>query len=118
MHSIVQIQNVEKGLKITNCNVSSKNGANLNHTNSLQMSGCTFDVEGYAVRFGVNGDVNTEQKNFTIASSTLKSDCYDGDAVIIFRDSSKFATLTLTDTSLAGDTEVSGNTSDTTIIKN
>ncbi len=117
MHSLAQLQNVEKGLKIIDCKVYSKNGANLNSTEALEMSGCTFDVKGYAIRFGVNGSVNTTEKIFNIANSTLKSACDDGDAVIIFRDNSKFATLTLTNVTLEGSLEMSGNTNQTTIVK-
>lgn len=116
MHSMLQVANVEKGLKIVDCKVYSKNGANLNNTLSLEMSGCTFDVIGYAVRFGVSGSVNAEEKTFAIENSTLKSACDDGDAVIIFRDSAAYATLALTSTTLEGTTQFKGNTDTTTII--
>ena len=117
MHSLVQVTNVEKGLKITNCEVYSKNGANLNASNSLQMSGCTFDVQGYAVRFGVNGSVNETEKRFVIANSTLNSAHDDGDTAIIFRDSSKYATLNLVNTEV-DDSDISGNNEKTTILRN
>lgn len=115
MHSLLQVTNVEEGLKIIDCKVYSKNGVNLNNTPSFEMTGCEFDVIGYAVRVGVGGTVNADQKTFSIADSTLKSACDDGDAVIIFRDSAKNAVLTLTNVSLVGTTEISGNT-DATII--
>ena len=116
MHSLAQLTNVEKGLTITDCKVYSKNGANLNNTLSLNMSDCTFDVTGYAVRFGTNGTVNAEEKSFAITNSTLKSACDDGDAVVIFRDSSTVATLDLTGTTLVGSLTFKGNTASTTII--
>ena len=98
MHSMVQVTNVEKGLTITDCKVYSKNGINLNNTPYLNMSDCAFDTTGYCVRIGVNGSTNNG--NFTIANSTLKSANDDGDAVIIFRGTMNDATLTLTNTTL------------------
>lgn len=118
MHSLLQVANVEEGLQITDCKVYSKNGANLNNTNSLVMNGCTFDVRGYAVRFGVDGNANTTSKNFTIENCTLKSACEGGDAVIVFRGSSVYATLHLTNTTLEGTKEINGDTDVTTITKN
>lgn len=109
MHSLAQLANVEKGLEIISCEVYSKNGVNLNQTPSLYMDDCTFDVRGYAVRFGVNGTVGGSEKSFEIVNSTLESACEeDEDAVIIFRDSAKEATLVLTNTTLIGVREFIG----------
>ena len=107
MHSMLQVTNVEKGLKITNCKVNAKNGINLNNTPALEMSGCEFDTVGYCVRFGVNGSTNNG--TFTIADSTLISANDDGDAVIILRGTMTGATLTLTDTTLTGTPEITGD---------
>ena len=107
MHSLVQVTNVEKGLTITNCKANSKNGINLNNTPYLNMSGCEFDTVGYCVRFGVNGATNNG--NFTIADSTLTSANDDSDAVIIFRGNMAGATLTITNTTLTGSPEITGN---------
>jgi len=118
MHSLIQTNNVEgqNGLVISGCEVYSKNGANLNCTTKVQISGCTFDVKGYCVRFGVNSGGNPDAtKTFSISNSTLKSECGDGDAIIIFRTTAVNATLTLTSTTLTGTTQFSGNTSATTI---
>ena len=105
MHSLVQVTNVEKGLTITNCVVNSKNGANLNNTPSLTMSGCTFNVQGYAVRVGVSG--NTNNGTFSITNSTLTSACAEaGDAVIILRGNMAGATLDLTGTTLVGTPDI------------
>lgn len=116
MHSILQVNNVEGKLKVNDCEVASKNGANLNSCTNVEMNGCQFDVKGYAVRFGVNsgGNLGTP-KTYTIENSTLKSECNDGDAVIIFRASAVDATLNLVNTTLLGTTEISGATSATTI---
>lgn len=103
MHSLLQVANVEKGLKIVDCTVSSKNGINLNNTPSLEMSGCTFDVNGYAVCVGTTGDGNTDPKTYKITDCVLKSACAaEDDYVIIFRESAKNATLTLVDTTVDG----------------
>ena len=107
MHSLLQVTNVEEGLKITGCNVYSKNGINLNSCPSLEMSGCTFDVKGYAVRFGVSG--STVNGIFEIKDSSLKSANDDGDAVIIFRGTMTGSTLTLINTNLVGSPDITGN---------
>ena len=117
MHSLAQVTNVETGLKIVDCKVYSKNGINLNNTPSFEMTDCEFDVIGYAIRVGVNGSVNADKKTFNVTDSTLKSVCDDGDAVIIFRDNATNAVLTLTNVSLVGTTEISGNTGATIINK-
>ncbi len=106
MHSLVQVTNVEKGLTITNCKAYSKNGINLNNTPYLYMSGCEFDTVGYCVRFGVNGATNNG--NFTIADSTLKSANDDGDAVIILRGTMTGATLNIKGTTLTGTPDITG----------
>lgn len=107
MHSMLQVTNVEEGLKITDCKVNAKNGINLNNTPALEMSGCEFDTVGYCVRFGVNGSTNNG--TFTIANSTLISANDDGDAVIILRGTMTGATLTLTNTTLTGTPDITGS---------
>ena len=116
MHSLAQFKNIEQGLKFEGCHVYSKNGINLNHTNGFDMSGCEFDVYGYAIRVGESGNANTVEKTFNVANSTLKAGCNDGDAVIIFRGSSVYSTLNLTNTTLIGSPEFKGNTAATTIL--
>ena len=118
MHSIVQVNNVNGKLTIDKCNVYSKNGANLNSCTNVDITGCVFDVKGYAVRFGVaSGGNYGVKKTFSIANSTLKSSLEDqSDAVIMFRASARDAKLTLTETTVEGTTKVKGNTEETTII--
>ena len=109
MHSLLQVANVEQGLKVEGCEVYSENGINLNSTPTLEMDGCTFDVKGYAVRVGVKGSDNTEAKTFTISNSDLKSACTENDdAVIVIRDNATYATLNLTNTTLTGTPEFLG----------
>ncbi len=116
MHSLAQLKNVEQGLKIVNCKAYSKNGVNVNNTPAMEMIGCTFAVQGYAVRFGESA--NTTDESFTIKNSTLESACAEeGDAVIEFRQGASNATLTLTNTTLVGTPNYKGE-ADATIIVN
>ncbi len=119
MHSILQVNNVEGKLTITGCNVYSKNGANLNSCTNVEMTGCTFVVKGYAVRFGVGsgGNLGTP-KSYVLTDNKLESTGEEEDAVIIFRASAVDAVLTLNNTELIGTPKYSGNTTATTIIVN
>lgn len=117
MHSLIQTNNVNHNLTIDGCTVKSKNGANLNSCTNVNINNSKFEVKGYAVRFGVNSGGNPEAtKTFYITKSTLKTDNSEGDAVIVFRTSAQNATLTLTETTVEGTTQVSGATEATTII--
>ena len=120
MHSLLWASNINGVLTIENCVVKSKNGMTTTNTANIKIDGCEFDTKGLAVRFGADSkddSVNTNKMNFEITNSTLKSACEDGDAVIIFRDTATFVTLTLDNTTLIGTTEISGTTTDTTVIK-
>ena len=117
-HSLLQVTNVEDSLVIKNCEVNSKNGANLNNTADALIDGCTFNVLGYAVRFGTAGAPTAEAKNFVVTNCKLTSSLDDPtDAVIMFRGNATNAVLNLTGTTISGTTEISGNTADTTIIR-
>ena len=119
MHSLLQTNNVVGKLTISGCTVKSKNGINLNSCTNVDVMNCNFDVKGYAVRFGVNSGGNPDEaKNYVIKDSVLKSGCNDGDAVIMFRASAVNANLTLTNTTITGTPEISGNTTATTINRN
>ncbi len=108
MHSMIQTNNVElAGLAIQGCTINSKNGINLNQCAKVSIVGCTIDVKGYAVRFGVKGA--TVNGNFEIKDSILKSANDDGDAVIIFRGTMTGSTLTISNTTIDGSPDISGN---------
>ena len=118
MHSLLQVTNVEEGLKVVDCEVYSKNGANLNNTPYADISGCTFDVQGYAVRVGVAGAENATQKVFNVTDCDLTSACAEsGDAVIVFRGSATNAEMNLTGSTLSGAIEILGNTGATVIVR-
>lgn len=115
MHSLAQLKNVEKNLVVTGCKVYSKNGLNVNNGTNLTMDDCTFNVKGYAVRFGESA--NTTDETFAISNSTLKSACAEeGDAVIEFRKGATNATLTLTNTTITGAVSFKGVTKETKIL--
>ena len=116
MHSFLQISNTGENLEIENCKVYSKNGANLNYTAKASFTGCEFDVQGYAVRVGVNGSNSTVTKVFNFTNCTLKSANDDGDAVVIIRQDAQQATLNFVDTELIGDPQISGSVEGKTTI--
>ena len=116
MHSLLQVKNVSEGLKVIDCKVYSKNGINLNNGNNLDMSGCTFDVLGYAVRFGESAN-SADDEIFSITKSTLKSACAESDdAVIVFRAGATNSKLILEETVLEGTPKFKGATAATIII--
>ena len=116
MHSLIQTNNVNGKLVIAECTVNSKNGVNLNSCTNVEMTGCNFNVQGYALRSGVSSGGNLgEEKRFVLNNNTLKSACGDGDAVIMFRASSVDANFSMKENVVSGTTHISGNTADTKI---
>ena len=116
MHSLIQTNNVNGKLVIAECTVNSKNGVNLNSCTNVEMTGCNFDVQGYALRSGVGSGGNLgEAKTYVLANNTLKSACDDGDAVIMFRASSVDANFSMKENVVSGTTHISGNTAATKI---
>ena len=115
-HSLLQIANVEKGLEITNCNVCSSRGVNLNATPTMTMANCTFAVKKYAVRFGQGSVVGGDGKIFNIKNSSLNSTCEE-DAVIVFRGDASKATLNLENTTITGTPQYLGQENATINVK-
>lgn len=116
MHSLLQVTNVETGLRIMDCTVNSKNGINLNNTPSLEMSGCTFDVTGYAIRIGDTSEGTADAKSYTVTDCTLKSACAAADdAVIVIRTSAQNATVTLVKTIVEGTNQLIQQASSATV---
>lgn len=116
MHSLLQVNNVEGMLTVSECTVNSKNGLNLNATINATITGNNIDVKGYALRSGVSsgGNLGTA-KTLVLEDNTLKSACGDGDAVIMFRASSVDMDLSMTKNVVEGTTHISGNTTATKI---
>ena len=122
MHSLLQVQNIEGKLTIEDCIVKSKNGVNLNQCTNVEIIDCEFDTKGHSVRIGSPSALTPSAptaftKNLLIKDTTLKSACEDGDAIIIVRSTATNVTITLDNTTLTGTTEISGTTTDTTVIK-
>ncbi len=98
MHSLLQAKAFDL-VTVNDTEINSEEGINLNNSSALEMNGCTFNVDGYAVRVGEAGGVaNTTEKFFNITGCEFNSDNAEGKAVIIVRDSSAFSTVTVTDT--------------------
>ena len=108
-HSLLQVAGVDEVL-VEGCIIESKNGMNFNSSVKVTINECNADVKGYAARFGAGSAANGAAETYAITNSTLKSACEDGDAVIILRGTADNATLTLTNTTLVGTTEITNNT--------
>ena len=108
-HSLLQVAGVDEVL-VEGCTINSKNGMNFNNSVKVTINECNADVKGYAARFGAGSAADTAVETYAITNSTLKSACEDGDAVIILRGTAANSTLTLTNTTLVGATEITNNT--------
>ncbi len=65
MHSLVQLNNVEKGLEITDCTITdSKNGISIGNSTGVTIDNCNITADGYGIR--ANGED---------AYTTTVSDC-------------------------------------------
>ena len=110
-HSLVQVAGVDD-VRIENCKLYSKNGMNFNQSTNVVIDECTADVKGYAARFGAGSGNTGAAEVYEIKNSTLKSACEDGDAVIILRGTADYSTLTITNTTLVGTTQIANNAKD------
>lgn len=101
MHSLLQA-NAFDLVTVNNTVINgAEGGINLNNSHALEMNGCKFDIDGYAVRVGEKGGTaNTTEKFFNITDCEFISDNAEDKAVIIVRDSSAFSTVTITDTTI------------------
>ena len=115
-HSLVQAKGID-GILVQGCFVYSKNGMNFNNSTNVTVDNCTADVKGYAVRFGESSGGVGAAETYEIKNSTLKSACEDGDAVIILRGTADYATLTITNTTLTGSTEITNTATGATVVR-
>lgn len=116
MHSLLQVNNVVGKLTVTGCTVNSKNGINLNACTNVEISNNTINVQGYAVRAGVNSGGNPDEaKSLVLTNNTLSSQNDDGDATIMLRTSAANTSLTLQKNAVTGTTHISGTTDATTV---
>lgn len=115
-HSLAQLKGVD-GVLIENCTVNSKNGINLNNSDNVTISGCTVDVQGYAVRFGESSGGSGAAETYTIENCTLKSANDDGDATIILRGTADYATLTIVNTTITGTPDITNTATGATVVR-
>ena len=115
-HSLLQAKGID-GVLVEGCTINSKNGMNFNNSTNVTVNECNADVRGYAARFGEGSAANGASEVYAISNSTLKSACEDGDAVIILRGTADKSTLTITNTTLVGTTDIANNAIDAQVIR-
>ncbi len=116
-HSLLQAAGID-GITVEGCEVYSKNGANFNNSTDVTVIGSTFDVQGYAVRFGAGSAATGDVESYLIKDCNLKSACAEsGDAVIVLRGSADKATLTITNTTITGTPDIINNAQNATVVK-
>ena len=115
-HSLLQAKGID-GVLVEGCTINSKNGMNFNNSTNVTVNKCNADVRGYAARFGEGSAANGASEVYAISNSTLKSACEDGDAVIILRGTADKSTLTITNTTLVGTTDIANNAIDAQVIR-
>lgn len=115
-HSLIQAKGID-GILVENCTVASKNGLNFNNSTNVTVSACNVDVKGYAVRFGESSGGIGAAEVYLIKDCTLKSANEDGDAVIIIRGTADYSTLTIENTTLVGDPDITNTATDATVIR-
>lgn len=113
MHSLLQVNNVAEGLLIEGCKIYSKNGINTVQSEKVTIRGCEIDVLGYAIRFGASSGGTGYAETYSIENCTLKSANDDGDATIILRGTADNSTLTITNTTIVGDPDITNTTNAT-----
>ncbi len=115
-HSLVQAKGIDVVL-VENCKVYSKNGLNFNNSDNVTVDNCTVDVKGYAVRFGESSGGAGAAETYTIKNSTLKSANDDGDATIILRGTADNSTLTIENTTIVGNPDITNTATNATVVK-
>ena len=115
-HSLVQVAGVDK-VVVENCEVYSKNGANFNQSTNVTIIGSTFDVKGYAVRFGAGSGDSALVETYLIKDCSLKSANDDGDATIILRGTADYSTLTIENTTIVGTPDITNTATGATVVK-
>ena len=115
-HSLVQAKGID-GILVENCIVNSKNCMNFNNSDNVTVIGCTADTQGYCVRFGESSGGVGAAETYRIENCTLTSANQDGDAVIILRGTADYATLTIVNTNLHGNPDITNTASGATVIK-
>ncbi len=116
MHSLLQVNNVGEGLLVENCKIYSKNGINTVQSEKVEIIGCEIDVLGYTVRFGASSGGTGAAETYKIENCTLKSKNDDGDAVVILRGTADNSTLTINNTTLEGNPQITNTATNAIVI--
>ena len=87
------------------------------NSNNVTVNKSTFDVKGYAVRFGESSGGVGAAETYAISDCTLKSANDDGDATIILRGTADYATLTITNTTIIGTPDIKNTATGATVVK-
>lgn len=114
-HSLVQAKGID-GILIEGCKINSKNGMNFNNSTNVVVDNCTADTRGYAARFGESSGCAGAAEVYEIKNSTLKSANEDGDAVIVLRGTADNSTLTITNTTLVGNPDITNTATNAQVI--
>lgn len=114
-HSLVQAKGID-GILVEGCKIHSKNGMNFNNSTNVVVDGCTADVKGYAARFGESAGGVGAAETYFIKNSTLKSANDDGDAVIVLRGTADNSTLTISNTTLVGNPQITNTATNAQVI--
>ena len=100
MHSLLQASSVAT-LTVSNCKVYAGEGINLNNSNNIEVTGCTFDVDGYAVRTGETA-AGTSEVKMTLTDNKITS---NGTAVIL-RESAPNVELDMSGNAVVAETHI------------
>ncbi len=70
LHSLMQLKNVEQGLKVTGCEITdSKNGISIGASSGAVIDDCTIEATGYGVRADGSGAYTAAVTNSTITAA-------------------------------------------------
>ena len=106
LHSLAQLKGID-GVLVDDCTVTSVRGINFNNSVNVTVKESTIDVQKYALRYG--SDANETVENFFITNCTLKSANVGGDPVIEIRAGATNANLTITNTTITGNIQMTGH---------
>lgn len=116
-HSLAQLAGVDEVL-IEGCTINSVRGMNFNSSTNVAVDNCSIDVKKYAARFGAGSSASGvgTGKVYSIKNSTLKSANEEGDAVIVLRGTADNSTLTIENTTIEGNPQITNTATNATVI--
>lgn len=117
MHSVLQVNNVAGGLLVEDCKIYSKNGINTVQSGEVTVRNCEIDTIGYCVRFGASSGGTGVAETYRIEGCTLKTQNDDGDAAVVLRGTADYSTLTIVDTTIDGNPDITNTAVGATVNK-